>query len=67
MCYASGHEHKDNEGEINPGHGAGPSIHPSIPTPTALVTADKMGVDDTPAEGPSAEEPRPADTTEKED
>ena len=59
-------------GIMNPGasaasHGAGPSAHPPTSIPTALVTADVMDVDDTPVEEPSAEEPKLADATEKED
>jgi hypothetical protein len=59
-------------GIMNPGasaasHGAGPSAHPPTSIPTALVTADEMDVDDVPAEEPLTEEPKLADTTEKED
>jgi histone deacetylase 1/2 len=59
-------------GIMNPGasaasHGAGPSAHPPSSIPTALVTADEMDVDDAPAEEPSTEEHKPADSTEKED
>lgn len=59
-------------GIMNPGasaasHGAGPSAHPPTSIPTALVTADEMDVDDVPAKEPLTEEPRLADTTEKED
>lgn len=77
------HSHKDNEpvparkfvtttGIMNPGasaasHGAGPSAHPPTSIPTALVTADEMDVDYASAEEPSAEEPKLADITEKED
>lgn len=77
------HSHKDDErvparkfvtttGIMNPGasaasHGAGPSAHPPTSIPTALVTADEMDVDYASAEDPSAEEPKLADTTEKED
>ena len=58
-------------GIMNPGasaasHGAGPSAHPPTSIPTALVTADEMDIDDAPAEEPSTEEPKPADTTGKE-
>jgi histone deacetylase 1/2 len=59
-------------GIMNPGasaasHGAGPSAHPPTSIPTALVTADVMDVDDAPADEPSTEESKLADTAEKDD
>jgi len=64
-------------GIMNPGasaasHGAGPSAHPPTSIPTVLLTEKETEVmdveemDGRPAERPPKDEPKPADTTEKE-